>query len=79
MGVRKATADSLNAAGREKNRFRSALLNTGGDSMASSSEALKIFMRAMGDRVGKIDNDSRCWHYCQRESGALTARAVRFR
>jgi hypothetical protein len=79
VGVRKATADSLNAAGREKNRFRSALLNTGGDSKASSSEALKIFMRAMGDLVGQIDNDSRCWHDCQHESGSPTARAVRFR
>ena len=52
--MRNARADSLNAAGRAKNRLRSALVNTGGDSKASSSEALKIFMRAMGnDLAGK--------------------------
>ncbi|MEA3197679.1 MAG: hypothetical protein QOF32_1731 [Gammaproteobacteria bacterium] len=29
-----------------------------------------------GHLVGKIDNNSHCWHNCQRESGSLTARAV---
>jgi hypothetical protein len=52
--VRKAAAESLNPCGRQKNRFRSALLNTGGDSKASSSEALKIFMRAMGVSLAKL-------------------------
>ena len=37
-----------NINGKEKKRLRSALLNTGGDSNASSSRVLKIFILAMG-------------------------------
>jgi len=54
LGVRNAAADSVNDAGREKNLIRSAFVNTGGDSNASSSEALKIFMRGMGISLAKL-------------------------
>jgi hypothetical protein len=47
VGVRKFAIESSSINDKEKNRFRSALLNTGGDSNASSSRVLKIFILAM--------------------------------
>jgi len=52
--VRKSTTESLSTTGKEKNCLRSALLNTGGDSKASSSKVLKIFILAMRRTHNKI-------------------------
>lgn len=55
VGVRKSTIESLRITGKEKNCLRSALLNIGGDSKASSSKVLKIFILAMGRTHNKVD------------------------
>jgi len=47
VGVRKFSIESLSINGMKKNRLRSALLNTGGDSNASSSRVLNILILAM--------------------------------